>query len=307
MDVSFYTSKVRYVVGLGEVLFDCLPTGKKLGGAPANFAFHVGHCLATTCCTEAIRAVAVSAIGRDDDGVEVRRELASHGLQVHLEEVGFPTGIVQVTLDTNGVPQYDICPNVAYDNIPWTPDTEHIARNACAVCFGSLAQRSAVSRETIAHFLDAMPDDSLKVFDINLRQQWYDREVIEDGMRRCNILKLNDEEIVIVAEMLNLGHIEAAFPLQREQVEPVCRALMDKYDIGQLILTCGANGSYVFGDDGVSFLPTPKVEVVDTVGAGDAFTGAFVASLLMDKSMAEAHECAVNVSAQVCTQAGAMS
>ncbi|MBQ0068612.1 MAG: carbohydrate kinase [Bacteroidales bacterium] len=290
----------NYIVGLGEVLFDCLPTGKKLGGAPANFAYHATKC--------GLRGIAVSAIGHDDDGVEVRTELASHGLQVHLEEVDFPTGVVQVTLDANGVPQYDICPDVAYDNIPWTPDMEHIARNASAVCFGSLAQRQPVSRATILRFLDAMPEDSLKVFDINLRQHWYDRETIESSLHRCDILKLNDEEVSIVASLLDLGEVPVPThdaPLKPEHFEAVCRTMMQAYGIGLVILTCGARGSYVIADV-VSFLPTPEVTVADTVGAGDAFTGAFVAALLCGKPLTQAHEDAVRISAYVCTHPGAM-
>ena len=290
----------NYIVGLGEVLFDCLPTGKKLGGAPANFAYHATKC--------GLRGIAVSAIGHDDDGVEVRRELESHGLKVHLEETDFPTGTVQVTLDAAGVPQYEICPNVAYDNIPWTPTMECIARNARAVCFGSLAQRCAVSRSTIQRFLDAMPEDSLKVFDINLRQYWYDRETIESSLHRCDILKLNDEEVGLVADILGLGKVPVPThetPLGPEHFEVVCRAMMQAYGIGLVILTCGAQGSYVIADE-VSFLPTPKVKVVDTVGAGDAFTGAFVAALLCGKPLAQAHEDAVRISAYVCTHPGAM-
>ena len=292
-----------YIVGLGEILFDCLPDGKKLGGAPANFAYHVSNF--------GLNGIAVSAIGKDEDGSQIKAELEPRGLKFHLEEVDFPTGTVQVSLSGKGIPQYDICQGVAYDNIPWTPEIEEIARNARGVCFGSLAQRNVVSRNTIHKFLDTMaPVGTLKVFDINLRQNWYSIEVIEESLRRCNILKLNDEEIYIVSRLLGLGEIPEksdGSPLQLVDFEDQCRSIMQTFDLQMLILTCGVDGSYVFCEDGkTSYQPTPKVEVADTVGAGDSFTGAFVASLLMGEGVETAHTKAVTISAFVCTQNGAM-
>lgn len=293
----------NYIVGLGEILFDCLPEGKKLGGAPANFAYHVSNF--------GLEGIAVSAIGKDEDGEQIKAELQPTGLKYHLEEVDYPTGTVQVSLSGNGIPQYDICTGVAYDNIPWTPEVEDIARNARGVCFGSLAQRNAVSRNTIHKFLDTMaPVGTLKVFDINLRQNWFSTEVIEESLKRCNILKLNDDEIITVSNLLGLKPVTAkpdGSPLQLVDFEDQGREIMKKYDLQMLILTCGVNGSYVFCEDGkTSFQHTPKVEVADTVGAGDSFTGSFVASLLLGKSVEEAHEKAVKISAFVCTCNGAM-
>ncbi len=292
----------NYIVGLGEILFDCLPDGKKLGGAPANFAYHASQF--------GLNGIAVSAIGDDENGREIVDILKAQGAKSHLETVDFPTGTVQVTLSGNGIPQYDICLGVAYDNIPWTPAIEEIAKNARAVCFGSLAQRTAVTRSTVQRFLDTMPQlGTLKVFDINLRQQWYSKEVIEENLNRCNVLKLNDEEICVVAELLDLGEVPAptdAEPLQLTDFEDQCRDIMRIYDLQMIILTCGTNGSYVFHADGVSFQPTPKVKVADTVGAGDSFTGSFVACVLNGKPIAEAHKTAVQVSAFVCSQNGAM-
>ena len=293
----------NYIVGLGEILFDCLPEGKKLGGAPANFAYHVRNF--------GLEGIAVSAVGKDGDGRQIKEELKPRGLRYHLEEVDYPTGTVQVSLSGNGIPQYDICTGFAYDNIPWTPEIEEIARNARGVCFGSLAQRNAVSRGTIQKFLDTMaPVGTLKVFDINLRQNWYSREVVEESLRRCNVLKLNDDEIVTVSGLLGLRPISEkadGSPLQLVDFEDQCREIMKEYDLQMLILTCGVNGSYVFCEDGkTSFQHTPKVGVADTVGAGDSFTGSFVASLLLGKSVEEAHEKAVKISAFVCTCNGAM-
>lgn len=292
-----------YIVGLGEILFDCLPEGKKLGGAPANFAYHVSNF--------GLNGIAVSAIGKDEDGLRIKTELEPRGLKFHLEEVEFPTGTVQVSLSGNGIPQYDICQGVAYDNIPWTPEIEEIAKNARGVCFGSLAQRNAVSRHTIYKFLDTMaPVGTMKVFDINLRQNWYSKEVIEESLDRCNILKLNDEEICTVSTLLKLDPIPVkpeGRPLQLVDFEDQCREIMAKYDLQILILTCGVHGSYVFCKDGVtSFQPTPRVDVADTVGAGDSFTASFIASLLKGEGIEASHKKAVSISAYVCTQKGAM-
>lgn len=294
-----------YIVGLGEILFDCLPDGKKLGGAPANFAYHVSQF--------GLNGIAVSAIGKDQDGEQIRRELAPRAMKAHLEEVDYPTGTVQVTLSGNGIPQYDICLNVAYDNIPWTEEIEEIAKNSRAVCFGSLAQRTAVTRATVHRFLDTMPKlGALKVFDINLRQSWYSREVIEESLVRSNVLKLNDEEIITVSSLLELGDIKSdalsrGEALLLSDVEDQCRELIRRYDLQMVILTCGTNGSYVFSqNDEVSFQQTPVVKVADTVGAGDSFTGSFCAAILAGKTVAQAHEIGVKVSAFVCTQHGAM-
>ena len=279
----------QFVIGIGEALWDMLPEGKKLGGAPANFAYHAsqfGH-----------EAVAVSAIGQDPLGEEIVEALEEHRLPYHLDRVPYPTGTVQVTLDAQGVPQYEIKTDVAWDNIPYTAELASLAARCKAVCFGSLAQRNAVSRESISLFLDAVPEDCLKVFDINLRQDFYSKEVLEASFHRCNILKINDEELVVMSRLLELPGLA---------LEEKCKHLMKVYGLRMLILTCGVNGSYVFYEGGISFLDTPKVTVADTVGAGDSFTGAFVGSLLNGKTVSEAHETAVKVSAYVCTQSGAM-
>ena len=281
----------RYVVGLGEVLWDVLPEGKKLGGAPANFAYHAGQFLGNN------NTIAISALGEDRLADETIEALREHGLNDLLPRVPYPTGTVQVTLDEQGIPTYDIKENVAWDNIPFDNDIQQIARNCRAVCFGSLAQRNVVSRETIHKFLDATPDDCLKIFDINLRQQFYTKEIIKESIQRCNILKLNDEELVLIGRMFGYPGLD---------IENKCWLILGKYNLDMLVLTCGTNGSYVFTPGQMSFQPTPKVEVADTVGAGDSFTGSFCAAILNGKPVAEAHKKAVAVSAFVCTQNGAM-
>ncbi len=281
----------RYVVGLGEVLWDVLPEGKKLGGAPANFAYHAGQFLGSE------NTIAISALGEDKLAEETVASLEAHGLNSLLPRVPYPTGTVQVTLDEEGIPSYNIKENVAWDNIPLTEEMEEVARNCRAVCFGSLAQRNVVSRENIHRFLDMTPDDCVKIFDINLRQQFYTKEVIQESMRRCNILKINDEELVIIGRMFGYPGLD---------IENKCWLILGKYDLDMLVLTCGTNGSYVFTPGQMSFQETPKVTVADTVGAGDSFTGSFCAAILNGKPVAEAHKKAVEVSAYVCTQNGAM-
>lgn len=279
------------VVGMGEALWDVLPEGKKIGGAPANFAYHVSQF--------GLPGYVVSAVGDDALGREIVENFTSKGLNQLIAEVPYPTGTVQVEIDQAGIPQYDIKENVAWDNIPYNDSLEALAKRTKAVCFGSLAQRNVVSRETINHFLDAMPqsDDSLVVFDVNLRQGFYNKEILCNSMSRCNILKINDEELVTVSRMFGYPGID---------LQDKCWILLGKYNLKMLILTCGINGSYVFTPGNVSFQPTPKVEVADTVGAGDSFTAAFISSILKGKSVQEAHSRAVQTSAYVCTRKGAM-
>ena len=279
----------RYIVGLGEALWDVLPEGKKLGGAPANFAYHAAQF--------GLDTIAISALGEDKLAEETIEALKEHELNYLMPRVPYPTGTVQVTLTGDGIPTYDIKENVAWDNIPFTDEMMEIAKNARAVCFGSLAQRNVVSRENIHKFLDATPDDCVKIFDINLRQQFYTKEVIQESLKRCNILKINDEELVLIGRMFGYPGLD---------IENKCWLILGKYNLDMLVLTCGTNGSYVFTPGQMSFQETPKVEVADTVGAGDSFTGSFCASILKGKPVPEAHKTAVQVSAFVCTQNGAM-
>lgn len=279
------------VVGMGEALWDVLPEGKKIGGAPANFAYHVSQFGLPSCV--------VSAVGDDDLGWEIIENFTAKGLKQLIADVPYPTGTVQVEIDQSGVPQYEIKENVAWDNIPYTERLESLAERTTAVCFGSLAQRNVVSRNTINRFLDVVSrnEENLIVFDVNLRQGFYNKEILCNSMKRCNILKINDEELVTVSRMFGYPGID---------LQDKCWILLGKYNLKMLILTCGINGSYVFTPGNVSFQPTPKVEVADTVGAGDSFTAAFISSVLKGKSVLEAHSLAVRTSAFVCTEKGAM-
>ncbi|MDE6866489.1 MAG: carbohydrate kinase, partial [Muribaculaceae bacterium] len=215
------------VVGIGEALWDVLPEGKKIGGAPANFAYHVSQF--------GLDSRAVSAIGDDPLGKELKDNFDERKVKYILETVPYPTGTVQVELDPVGVPVYDIKENVAWDNIQFNDELQALAKETGAVCFGSLAQRNIVTRETLNKFLDAIPaeNDPLIVFDINLRQGFYTKEILEDSMKRCNILKINDEELVTVSRMFGYPGID---------LQDKCWILLGKYNLKMLILTCGVNG-----------------------------------------------------------------
>ncbi len=276
-------------VGIGEALWDMLPAGRQLGGAPANFAYHAMR--------QGVMGLAVSVVGNDLLGNDIVAAFDEKGLRYQLERVPFTTGTVAVEVDSVGAPSYDIRENVAWDNIPWNEHLQYLAGITQAVCFGSLAQRSEVSRATINRFIDETPADSLRVFDVNLRQNFYSKEILHESMEMCNILKINDEE---------LKEVYRVFDLTSCDFKNICRSLIKWYNLKMLILTCGAEGSYIFAPGAESFLATPRVDVVDTVGAGDSFTAAFIASLLKGGSIEESHRAAVDVAALVCASPGAM-
>ncbi len=277
------------VVGIGELLWDMLPEGKTPGGATANFAYHVSQF--------GLHGVVVSAVGRDSGGDELQTLLESRGVDAVLQRNDYPTGSVLVELDAKGIPQYTIREHAAWDYILFDEALLKTASECAAVSFGSLAQREEASRESIRRFLQSMPTEALRIFDINLRQQFYTEAVIRGSLECCNILKINDEELVVLTRMLALG---------TGAEEDLCRRIMALYPLRALILTCGSRGSYVFTEEESSYRDTPRVDVVDTVGAGDSFTGSFCAALLRGKSIPDAHALAVDVAAYVCTQAGGM-
>lgn len=277
------------IVGLGEILWDVFPERKVMGGAPANFAYHVSQFGYNGC--------AVSAIGDDLLGKEILNCLAQKNLNYLIEATDYPTGTVNVKLNNRGVPEYEICENVAWDNIPFTAKTENLAKNTNTVSFGSLAQRNSVSRETIKKFLTAMPENSLKIFDINLRQHFYSKELIHESLQLANMLKINDDEVIRIAQL---------FEYKEDNDQDICKRLLEEYGLNIIILTKGTDGSFVFTSKETSYQLTPKVHVADTVGAGDSFTAAFVASYIHNQCLTSAHQLAVEVSAYVCTQHGAM-
>jgi len=281
-------NKKPLVIGIGELLWDVFPDHKQLGGAPCNFAYHVSNL--------GLDSLAISAIGNDALGEEIIQKLDGVGLRYDIQKVDHPTGTVQVTLSGEGVPQYEICEPVAWDFIEMKPDYAGIAGVSDAVCFGSLAQRGETSGNTIRSFVSQVPDSALKIFDINLRQQFYSKELLNDSLHLCNVLKINDDEIKIVADM---------FGLHGDDQEN-CKVILEQYKLKLVALTCGTEGSYLITEDAISFLETPMVKVADTVGAGDSFTAAMVVGILKGRSLTETHTMAVNLSAFVCTQHGAM-
>ena len=281
----------KIIVGMGEALWDILPEGKKLGGAPANFAYHVSQF--------GLKSCVVSAVGDDALGNLIIENFKEKGLKHIISQVPYPTGTVLVEIDQTGIPQYEIKENVAWDNIPFTDELEALAKQTSAVCFGSLAQRNVASRETINRFIDAMPkaENDLIIFDVNLRQSFYNKEILDQSMQRCNVLKINDEELVVISRILGYPGTD---------LQSKCWILLGRYNLKMLILTCGVNGSYVFTPGGMSVYATPQGKVADTVGAGDSFTATCTACIVKGMSIPEAHRKAVDVSAFVCTQNGAM-
>jgi fructokinase len=277
------------VLGVGEVLWDLLPAGAQMGGAPANFAYHANALGA--------RAGVVTRVGLDPLGQDIRRQLAALGLPLELVQVDetAPTGTVSVELVGDGIPRFTIREQVAWDHLHPTEAALQAASEADAICFGSLAQRAETSRSTIHRVLAQAPATALRVCDINLRQNFYSREVIQKSLCLANVLKLNDTELPIVATMLGLtGDLEA-------QVATLAR----EYDLRVVALTCGPQGSLLYQAGRWSECVTRPVRVKDTVGAGDAFTAALVLGLLRKMDLDEVNRFANEVARHVCSCAGA--
>lgn len=295
----------NYLVGIGEILWDITPDGKTLGGAPANFAYHAGAISRRMGLN--LQGLVVSAIGNDPLADDTLAELKPNQLETHLPVVEYDTGRVNVSFDEKGEAQYDIVENVAWDYIPCN-GLAFIASHTRAVCFGTLAQRSTKSRETIRRFLQAVPADCMKIYDVNLRKPFYNTRIIKKSIELCNILKINQDEAIYLSRLLRIGKLtEIKIPGANTELKEFVAQLIQHYTLKMVVVTCGCDGSFVFTDDGeVSFQGTPKVEQVSAVGAGDSFTGTLCACLAAGWSMRKAHKAAVEVSAYVVTQPGAM-
>lgn len=276
------------VAGIGEVLWDQLPEGDVLGGAPANVAYHAGQLGA--------ESYIISAVGKDILGDEIISRLSAKNINLLISRAAYPTGTVKVTLDDHGVPDFVITKDVAWDHIELTNESSNLAGQLDAVCFGSLAQRNNVSHNAITKFLNLVPDKALKIFDINLRQNFYDKQLIDESLTISNILKINDDELLVISKLFGWNG-DAAY---------LCRKLLDKYELKLVAYTCGTNGSYLYSKDEKSFLKTPLVKVKDTIGAGDSFTAALMMSMLRGYKLSECHILAVTISAFVCENNGAM-
>ncbi|MCK5821811.1 MAG: carbohydrate kinase [Bacteroidales bacterium] len=277
------------MAGIGELLWDILPDGRKLGGSPMNVAYH--------CQAAGIKSAVVSAIGNDKLGSEIleqvqEKEITRDFIQIYDNS---PTGTVSVKLN-QGIPDFTIHPDVAWDEIQWNKKLEELARSIDAVAFGSLSQRNSVSRQTIQNFLKSMKPDSLRVFDINLRQQFHSKELLKETLELSNILKINNEELPVLAKYLNL----------KGTVNEQLHALINCYSLKLVAYTMGSEGSWLLSKDSFSDMQAPKVKIADTVGAGDAFTGVLIAGLLKGKPMKIIHQEASSVAGWVCSKAGAM-
>jgi fructokinase len=287
------------VIGVGEVLWDLLLTGPQLGGAPANFAYHA-HALGA-------QAQVITRVGKDDYGREIIRRFREMGLPettVQIDDT-VPTGTAKVALSGDGLAHFTIQENVAWDHIAVTPEALVAASEAHAICFGSLAQRSEPSRNTIQQLVAETPADGLGVFDINLRQQFYSRGLIEESLQLANVLKLNDDEQPTLAEMFGLTG------LLEHQIKHQIEWLAHTFSLRLVALTRGANGSLLYQKDNDnnevrwSDCPSRPVKVVDTVGAGDSFTAAMVLGLLRKMDLDEFNTIANEVARYVCSQPGA--
>jgi len=281
-------NKKPIIAGIGELLWDCLPSGKQLGGAPCNFAFHA---MQAGC-----EGIVVSAIGKDALGTELKHVIHHLGLSnQYIQENEFPTSTVTVELNENGHPNYTIHENVAWDHIRWNKDMEQLAKKLDAVCFGSLAQRNTESEHSIESFISALKPDCLKVFDINLRQNFYSEANIINSLTISDVLKLNEDELPIVTKYLRFnGNLES-------QIDQ----LIKKFNLKYVVYTMGSNGSIIKSAKESSSAEVPIIQVADTVGAGDAFTAIFIAGILRGIPLKEIHKKATEIAAYICTQKGA--
>lgn len=280
------------IVGIGEVLFDILPTGEKLtGGAPANFAYisaQLGN-----------RGILTSRVGNDSDGFEILENLKSRGVDIsgiQIDDEEKPTGKVIVSLK-NGQPEYEITENSAWDFVGLTNDLQDLAKSCDAVCFGSLAQRNEVSRETIRKFLELTKTKCLRIFDANLRQDYFSSEIIETSLKPANVFKLNDEELPKIAELFPIGGTNDINLLQNMRA---------KFDLKIICLTRGANGSLIISGDKVSEHSGIKTTVENTIGAGDAFTAMLAHGLLRNWNLDKINQKANETGAFVASKSGAM-
>ncbi len=278
------------VIGIGELLWDLLPEGKKLGGAPCNFVYHANKLGAS--------ARILSAVGSDEMGREILETIKRKNLSTDLIQINDrPTSTVDVKLNSIGVPKYFIHQNVAWDFLYFDENAIEMVNNADIVCFGSLAQRNAKSREIIFQFLNVCKTDALIIFDINIRQTFYNKEIIENSLHFCNVLKMNEEEYPIVCNLTDL---------KGDDLDSNVRELMTKYDLNLLAFTKGAQGSILYTPTEKSQMPTPKIDVKDTVGAGDSFAAAMAIGFVNKLPLRKLHEKAIEIASFVCESNGSM-
>jgi fructokinase len=278
------------VVGIGEVLWDLLPSGPQLGGAPTNFAWHAS----------ALGAVSrlITRVGNDPLGRRVLADFERMHFPLSTVQVDsdHPTGTAAVALSNTGVPEFRIAADAAWDFLQVTESALQAVRDADAICFGSLAQRHPTARAAIQQLVAAARPGALRIFDINLRQRDYSRELIERSSRLADVLKLNEVELAIMQDMFALSGDPAA------QLEQLARA----FGLATVALTRGPAGSLIYHEGEWSERRPPPVTVVDTVGAGDAFTAALTMGLLRRLDLSALHVAAEELASFVCSRVGAM-
>ena len=278
------------VAGIGEVLWDVYPDAAHFGGAPANFACHAASLGAESWM--------VSAVSNDDLGERALEKLRARNVKcVHVErDPHHATGRVLVTLNQAGQATYEFAADTAWDHLTWSEDLATLAARCDAVCFGTLGQRSPVSRETIRRFVAATPASALRVFDVNLRQRFYDADTIRTSLELASAVKLNDEELPIVGELCGLRSVTP-----REMLIELARV----YDLRFAALTRGPRGSLLIAGADEDDCPAPPTDAVDTVGAGDAFTAALVVGFLRGLPLNAVNRHANAIASFVCSQKGA--
>jgi fructokinase len=284
------TRPAPILVGLGEVLWDIYPDVSHFGGAPANFACHASALGA--------RASIVSAVGDDHFGRLAKAALEENRVAIEFLQIDriHPTGTVQVTLDQRGQASYAFASDTAWDFLKWNESLRRLASECDAVCFGTLGQRSETSRETIQQFVLATPEQCCRVFDVNLRQNFYTRECLQESMKLATVLKLNDTELPVVCDLLGV---------RNSSDRDALRALSHAYSLGTIALTRGSQGSLLFSDGDFDEAKPLPVDAIDTVGAGDAFTASMILGIIQNEPLASLHQHATRVAAYVCTQRGA--
>lgn len=278
------------IAGIGELLWDVLPDNEVLGGAPVNFAYHVSALGA--------RGVPVSTIGRDPRGENALNELQLRGVDIAAisRSDEFVTGYVKVTVDEEGKATYYFPKDVAWDHLLVNDYAESLCGKLDAVCFGSLGQRSEQSRRAIHGFLDMLRPETVTVFDVNLRQDYFSRQVIELSLKRTDILKLNEEELPVLASLLELKGPRDAW----------LAVLIKKYHLEMAILSRGDSGSLLMTQGQSSEHSGIITHVEDTIGAGDAFTAAVTIGYLQGMALDDINEKANRIAAYVCSQQGAI-
>jgi fructokinase len=284
-------NKKYTVVGIGEVLWDVFPDKSTFGGAPANVA-----CMVAGLNSSETEAFIISAVGDDDLGGRALAELQGHGVETSLLQTSqYGTGAVNISLDESRQAIYTFADNCAWDNIQWCDELLKLSQKTDALCFGSLAQRAETSRRTIQKFVESVPATAIKVFDVNLRASFYSKETLLQSLELANVLKINEEELPVLAEMLEISG----------EVDVLLHSLAASHELKTIVFTQGAKGSILLKDGFMAQIPTVKTEVIDTVGAGDSFTASIIIGLLKGQDLLRIGSAASKVAAHVCAHHGA--